>query len=144
MASLPQNTRLTKDINRVYELGNINELPIAGSQVIYQGAAIGCNSSGYAKSLENGDIFAGFAEDNVNNSAGLDGDKKIRLRKKGAILLDVAGVGLSDIGRPVYAIDDNTFTLSSTNAVYIGKISRIESIGFALVDFASYAPAPFI
>lgn len=144
MASLPQNTRLTKDINRVYELGNINELPIAGGQVIYQGAAIGCNSSGYAKSLENGDIFAGFAEDNVNNSAGLDGDKKIRLRKKGAILLDVPGVGLSDIGRAVYAIDDNTFTLSSTNAVYIGKISRIESIGFALVDFASYAPAPVI
>lgn len=144
MASLPQNTRLTKDINRVYELGNINELPIAGSQVIYQGAAIGCNSYGYAKSLENGDIFAGFAEDNVNNSAGLDGDKKIRLRKKGAILLDIPGVALGDIGRAVYALDDNTFTLSPTNAVYIGKISRIESIGSALVDFASYAPIPAI
>ncbi len=133
---------LTKDTNRVYELGNINELPIAGGELIYQGAAIGCNSSGYAKSLENGDIFAGFAEDNVDNSAGSDGAKRIRIRKKGAILLDISGVALGDIGKAVYATNDNTFTLSPTDAVYIGQISRIESTGVAVVDFASYAPVP--
>lgn len=128
-------TALTKDKNRTYELGEINEVPLLGGEVIYQGAAIGCNASGYAKSLEDGDSFAGFAEDHVDNSAGTDGAKNIRVRKKGSISLEIAGVTLADINKPVYATNDNTFTLSSTDAVLIGKTSRIEGSGIALVDF---------
>ena len=126
---------LTKDTNRIYELGNINELPIASGEIIYQGAAIGGNSSGYAKSLGEGDLFLGFAEDHIDNSLGSDGEKNIRVRKSGAILLEIAGITLADINKPVYATDDDTFTLSSANAVYIGQISRIDASGMALVEF---------
>jgi hypothetical protein len=129
-------TALTKDTNRVYELGNINELPVAAGEVIYQGAAIGCDASGYAKTLEYGDTFAGFSEENCDNAAGSDGAKNVRLRKRGSILLEISGITLADVNKVVYATDDNTFTLSSTNAVYIGKISRIDSSGLAVVDFA--------
>jgi len=59
----------------------------------------------------------------------------VRVRKRGAILLDISSVALGDIGKSVYATDDNTFTLSDTDAVYIGQISRIDSSGVALVEF---------
>jgi len=52
---------LTKDTNRVYELGDINEVPVKGGVVIYQGATVGSNATGYAKPLPAGDLFLGFA-----------------------------------------------------------------------------------
>jgi hypothetical protein len=129
-------TVLTKDINRVFELGDINELPVLGEELIYQGAAIGCDvATGYAKNLENGDSFAGFAENNCNNSLGQDSEKRVRLRKRGSVLLEIPGITLADINKSVYATNNNSFTLSSTDAVLIGKTSRIEASGLALVEF---------
>ncbi len=134
---------LTKDTVRVYELGNINEFPLAGGANIYQGAAVGANTAGYARSLQTSDTFLGFAEDHVNNTNGLDGAKNIRVRKRGSVLLEVAGITLVDLNKSVYAINDNTFTLASTgNAVYIGQISKIDSSGVALVEFSSSAVPP--
>ena len=128
-------TALATDSNRIYELGDINQVPVKGSSIIYQGAAVGGHSSGYARSIANGDKFLGFADEHIDNSGGGDGLKTVRVRKRGAILLDISGVALGDIGKSVYATDDNTFTLSDTNAVYIGQISRIDSSGVALVEF---------
>ncbi len=129
---------LTKDVSRVYELGDINELPVAAGELIYQGAVIGYNSSGYVRNLTISDNFAGFAEDNIDNSTGGDGAKKIRIRKKGSIILEIPNLVLTDLGRPVYATNNNSFTLFPTNAVYIGQISKIEAVGIALVEFAFY------
>ena len=42
-------TALSTDTNRVYELGNINEFPVAAKSLIYQGAAVGSNSNGFAQ-----------------------------------------------------------------------------------------------
>ena len=135
-------TALATDANRTYELGNINQVPVKGSSVIYQGAAVGGHSSGYAKSIENGDKFIGFADEHIDNSGGSDGAKTVRLRKRGAILLDISGGALGDIGKSVYATDDNTFTLSDSSSVYIGQISRIDSSGVALVEFDVAALPP--
>jgi hypothetical protein len=128
-------TALTKDMNRIYELGNINEVPIASGAIIYQGAAIGGNSYGYPRSLQPSDLFLGFAEDHFDNSAGSDGAKNVRVRKRGAILLDIEDITLADINKSVYATDDNSFTLSDQGSVYIGQISRIDSSNLALVEF---------
>ncbi len=135
-------TALATDSNRIYELGDINQVPVKGSSIIYQGAAVGGHSSGYARSIANGDKFLGFADEHIDNSGGGDGLKTVRVRKRGAILLDISGVALGDIGKSVYATDDNTFTLSDTNAVYIGQISRIDSSGLALVEFDVAALPP--
>ena len=135
-------TALATDSNRIYELGDINQVPVKGSSIIYQGAAVGGHSSGYARSIANGDKFLGFADEHIDNSGGGDGLKTVRMRKRGAILLDISGVALGDIGKSVYATDDNTFTLSDTNAVYIGQISRIDSSGVALVEFDVAALPP--
>jgi hypothetical protein len=135
-------TALATDSNRIYELGDINQVPVKGSSIIYQGAAVGGHSSGYARSIANGDKFLGFADEHIDNSGGGDGLKTVRVRKRGSILLDISGVALGDIGKSVYATDDNTFTLSDTNTVYIGQISRIDSSGVALVEFDVAALPP--
>lgn len=127
---------LTKDTNRIYELGDVNEVPVKGGALIYQGAAVGANTSGYAKPIQAGDLFLGFAEDPVNNLNGSDGVKNVRIKKRGSILLDISGITLADINKSVYATDDNTFTLVATSAVYVGKISRIDASGSALVEFS--------
>ena len=135
-------TGLTNDANRSYELGDINQLPIKGGSIIYEGAAVGSNSSGYAKPITNGDKFCGFADEKIDNSGGGDGAKTVRIRKKGSVLLDISGITLADINKSVYATDDNTFTLSATNAVYIGQISRIDSSDVVVVEFDAAALPP--
>lgn len=127
---------LIKDTNRIYELGDINEVPVKGGVIIYQGATVGANATGYAKPLQAGDLFLGFAEEPANNSSGSDGAKNVRIKKRGSVLLDIAGVTLADVNKSVYATDDNTFTLVLTGAVYVGKISRIDASGSALVEFS--------
>lgn len=127
---------LTKDINRIYELGDINEIPVKGGVIIYQGAAVGGNIAGHAKPLQVGDVFLGFAEECVDNLTGSDGIKNVRIKKRGSVLLDIPGITLASITRSVYATDDNNFTLVPANAAYIGKISRIDASGSALVEFS--------
>ena len=130
--------KLTKDVVRTYELGDINEIPVLGGEMIYQGSAVGISpENGYAKSLQPDDKFVGFAEDHLNANNSSDGQKNIRVRKRGSIILEVAGASLTDINKSVYATNDDSFTLSETNAVYIGQISRFEFDDRVLVDFNS-------
>lgn len=134
---------LTTDTTRVFELGVTNEFPVAANTIIYEGAAVGDNGSGYARGLVAGDAFRGFADRHADNVNGGDGEKNIRVRKKGSILLDVAGLTLADVGKPVFATNDNTFSLASGGgATYIGQVSRLEPSGKAVVDFYAYAHGP--
>lgn len=128
-------SKLTKDTTRTYELGDINELPVLGGETIYQGASVGLESNGYVRSLQATDKFIGFAENHIDASNAVDGEKSVRVKKRGSILLDLAGVSLSDVGKNIYALDDNTFTLSDSNSCYIGQISRYEFDERVIVDF---------
>ena len=128
--------KLTKDVARDYELGDINEIPVLGGELLYQGAAIGLEiASGYARSLVPTDKFLGFAEDIVDASNLTDGEKNVRVKKRGAIALEITGITLADVGKAVYATEDNTFTLSNTGSVYIGQISRFIGDEKVVVDF---------
>jgi len=130
-------SKLTKDTVRVYELGDINEFPILGGEIIYQGAAIGSDpNSGYARPLQLGDKFLGFAEDHIDASHSSDGEKSIRVKVTGNILLEVENISLTDFGENIYAKNDNEFVLNKqSDEVYIGKLARVESYNVGLVKF---------
>lgn len=133
-------TTLAKDTPRVYELGDINELPVIATDIIYEGAAVGDNGSGYARPLVAGDAFRGFAEQKVDNSAGAAAAKNVRVKQRGKIKLSVSGAVITDVGQPVYATDDDTYVLSPVGASFIGFIDRFVSAGVVIVDFdVSYA-----
>jgi hypothetical protein len=129
-------TTRSSDIARNFELGTINEIPVITSEIIYEGSAVGIvKASGHAQPLTSADKFAGFAESNCDNSAGAAAAKKVRVRKSGLVQLPVSGAVITDIGQPVYASDDDTFTFLPTSGVFIGFVHRFVSSGIVIVAF---------
>lgn len=119
---------LTKDAPRTYELHGAefdNHLPVVAADIIYEGAAVGENGAGYFRPLEAGDAFAGFALEQADNSSGAAGDRKVRLRQRGVIVLPITGAAaVTDEGSTVYASDDDTLTLTASTNTAIGKVLR--------------------
>lgn len=129
-------TTLAENKPRAYEMGEYNELPVSASDIIYEGAAVGENGSGYFRPLVAADPFAGFAVDKADNSAGAAGAVNVKVKQEGFIELDVTGVtAVTDEGSTVYASDDDTFTLTSSGNSAIGKIVRYVSGTKVLVYF---------
>jgi hypothetical protein len=129
---------LKKDIPRVYVSRDIDELPVAANTLIPAGTMIGDNGFGYMRPLVRGDEFKGFAEERVDNTQGGDGDRTVRFRMRGSIVLEIKGVTWEDAGSEVYAVDDNTFTLIPTRGSYMGRIASLNKAGQAEVEFAGY------
>jgi len=129
-------TTLAADVLRDYQLGEQEEYPVVASDIIYQGAAVGEDASGYSRPLQAGDPFQGFAQDRADNSTGSAGAVNVRVKPRGRIVLDISGVAITANDRPaVYASDDNTFTLTAGSNSPIGHVSRWISSGVALVEF---------
>lgn len=133
-------TTLAADKQRDFQLGEIEEYPVIASDIIYEGAAVGENASGYARPLQGGDAFLGFAEAKVDNSSGSAGDKRVRVRTRGRVKLAISALAITANDRPaVYASDDDTFTLSSTSNSHIGWVSRWMETGYGMVEFDALA-----
>lgn len=126
---------LSKDTPQVWELGEINQLPVAASTKVYEGSALGDNGSGYVRPLTAGDPFRGFSLQNVDNSAGAAGDKSVQFRDEGKVKLAVSGAAITDVGKAVYASDDGTFTLTATSNSFVGRIYRWVSTGVVIVKY---------
>lgn len=126
---------LSADTPRDYELGDINSVPVKASTKIYEGAAVGL-TSGYARGLVAGDDFVGFAERQADNSAtATDGYINCRVISKGIAKLTITGVAVTDVGLPVYASADGTFTLTQGSNSYIGNVYRYVTTNTAMVAF---------
>lgn len=128
-------TTLAADTARTYELGEKNHIGIIAADIVYEGAAVGENGSGYGRPLVAGDPFLGFAVDKVDNAAGLAGAKNVEVHRNGRIQLAVASLAITDIGQPVYASDDDTFVLTESTNSYIGRVTRFVSAGVGIVEF---------
>lgn len=132
---------LTADKVRTFELAgdgdSLNDLPVIASDIIYEGAAVGENGSGYMRPLEAADPFMGFAQRQVDNAAGAAGAKLVKLRTKGRVKLTVEGANAVTVNdKPaVYASDDDTFTTTSGGNSIIGYVERFVSSGVAIVSF---------
>ena len=129
-------TTLAADKPREFLLGELAEYPVIASDIIYEGAAVGENASGYARPLAAQDPFLGFAQRTVDNSAGAAGAKTVVVKRKGVIKLPISGLAITANDRPkVYASDDDTFTLTSTSNTLIGTVLQWIETGYAFVEF---------
>jgi hypothetical protein len=106
---------------------------IAAGVHIFQGQLLGL-SSGYACPFQAGDKVLGFAKDEVDNTNGQAGDKKVDVKAKGKICLEIASLAQTSIGSDVVATDDDTFALGS-DGDYFGKVLRLEDAAHAIVAF---------
>ncbi len=130
-------TTLAANKPRAYELGDNQEYPVIAADIIFEGAAVGENGSGYARPLTAGDPFLGFAHRKVDNSAGAAGAVNVEVKRRGQIQLAVAGAtAVTANDRPlVYASDDDTFTLTASTNSIIGRVARWVSSGVCVVEF---------
>lgn len=128
-------TTLAANSARDFELGDVNELPVVASDIIYEGSAVGDNASGYARPLVAGDKFKGFAESKADNSSGSAGDINVRCKAKGRVKLSISGLVVGDLGKRVYASDDDTFTLTAGSNSEVGFVYRFVSSGVGIVEF---------
>lgn len=113
---------LTQNTTRTAVSGDEVSLPVLESAVIYKGSAVGVTAAGYARALVGGDTFKGFAVAGADNLAGASGDSDVDVRQEGMFRLAIAGADVSaNAGAPVYATDDNTFTLTPGGS-YIGDV----------------------
>lgn len=132
-------TTLAANKPRAYELGQRNEFPVIASDIIYEGAAVGLvDATGHARPLVSGDRFVGFAESNADNSSGGAAAINVRTIEAGKTQVPISGAAIADIGSPVYATDDDTFTLSPLGS-FVGFVERFVSSGVVIVEFNANA-----
>ena len=136
-------TTLAKDKPRIFGQGIMNDLPVEGSEIIYEGAFVGENASGYSRPLVAGDPFQGVCKRQADNSLGSAGGKNVRVQASG-ILSNVAVAGATAITvndfPPVYASDDDTLTLTKGSNTLIGNVLRWISSGICDVSYSTPRP----
>ncbi len=129
-------TKLAKDTLRTYETqDDSNALPVAADTKIFGGALVGRTDTGYARALQAGDPAVGFALDGADNTDGDDGAVHVTVKARGKVCLYISGVTAADVGKNVYASDDDTFTLTATNNSLVGKLARVEELDNGIVAF---------
>lgn len=129
-------TTLAANSPRSWSLGDLSDYPVIASDIIYDGAAVGLvDGTGHARPLNAADRFVGFAVEKADNSAGAAAAITVKVRVKGQAQLSVTGAAITDIGQPVYASDDDTFTFNPADGAFIGLMRRFVSSGVAIVEF---------
>lgn len=136
---------LAADKVRDLKPGDLNDIPVIASDIIYGGAAVGIvKATGHARPLTSADQFAGFAQRQADNAAGAAAAINVRVVRAGIATLPVAGAVITDVGAHVWASDDDTFQFHGSGGAYIGKVVRFVSAGIVDVAFdAGFMSDPF-
>lgn len=129
-------TTLAVDSPLTVVTGDYNSIGIIADDIVFEGALVGENASGYGRPLVAGDLFVGHSLLKVVNTGGSAGAKEIRLRTgryRGKVTL--TGVLITDVGKEVYASDDDVLTLTAVGNTRVGIVIRYDSANKAIVEF---------
>jgi predicted RecA/RadA family phage recombinase len=121
--------------------GKVVAYEVASSETIYKGTQVCLDATGYAVSSTgaDGEVFVGVAYETIDNSSGSDGDKKIRVYRKGIFEFALPGAAITDIGTEVYSADDLTVQKTQDSAEpKVGMIAAFENSGKVFIDIGGY------
>ena len=130
-------TALTQDRNTHMIDGGWIAVPVAANAVIHAGALVAANAAGFAVPGATSATltYLGRAEEEVNNTGGINGDRTVTVRRKMAFLFANSGgadaVGQADLGKPCYIVDDQTVarTDGSASRSPAGIVLGVEASG---------------
>jgi hypothetical protein len=93
----------------------LRTFPVAASAHIYKGALVGMErSTGFVRNLVAGDVFAGVAYEEMDNTAGASGGElSVRLYTQGDFALPVNNATQGWAGAPVFAVDNQSTTVQA-------------------------------
>ncbi len=119
---------------------------LSAATTFYQNAMVGVDEAGYLKKFDDtvSLLFVGVIRGDNGNpklAAGTAGDAALALpyQKPRYMELAIASIAVTDIGKPCYAIDDQTGTLDASTRTYanlIGLVVDVVASGIALVELA--------
>lgn len=131
---------LTKDRATPYRDGIEIEFPVAANGKIYAGSLVCANTSGYAEPAADtaGFKFLGVALEQVDNTAGANGAKKVRLRRTGVFEFDAASITQAMVGSSMYVVDDHTFddAAGPANDILVGILVKYVSDTKGWIDIS--------
>lgn len=129
-------TALAQDRNTPIVSGDVFELPVAAATLIYGGALVALTAAGYATKGAAATTLTAFgrAEERVDNSAGANAAKTIRVRTGAFRWANSASgdlITIADIGNDAYIVDDQTVakTDGSSARSRAGKIVFVDASG---------------
>jgi hypothetical protein len=119
---------LTKDRATPYRDGIEIDVPLAANSKIYAGSLVCANTSGYAVPAADtaGMKFVGVALEQVDNTGGANGAKKVRVRRQGTFEFDALSITQAMVGSSMYVMDDHTFddATGPTNDIRLGILVK--------------------
>ncbi len=132
---------LTKDRATPYRDGIEIEFPVAANTKIFAGSLVCANASGYAVPAADtaGLRFLGVALEQVDNTGGANGAKKVRLRRAGAFEFDAASITQAMVGTSMYVVDDHTIddAAGPTNDIRVGILVKYVSDTKGWIDITA-------
>jgi hypothetical protein len=133
-------TALSSDRLTSYREGIELDFPVAANTKIYAGSMVCADADGYAVPAADtsGYRFLGVALEQVDNSAGDDGAKNVRVRRTGVFEFDAASITQAMVGNPMYAVNDQTFddAAGPTNDIKVGILVKYGSATKGWIDIA--------
>ncbi len=133
-------TGLTRDRATSYREGVEVDYPVAAGAKIYAGSLVCVNADGFAVPAADtsGYVFVGVALEQMDNSAGANGAKSIRVRREGVFEFDAASITQAMVGDPMYVVDDHTFddAAGPTNDIKVGLLVKFASATKGWIDIA--------
>src|SRR5687767_522340 len=106
--------------------GRLREGLVEAGEVLYAGTAAFVDADGYIVPTMTGPLdFAGIVRKLADNTGGADGDIKCELYTEGDFVLPLTSAAQTDVGSLLYATDNYTFTLTSTNNSLVGVITKL-------------------
>lgn len=125
--------------------GDIRTFPVIGSDIIYKGAMVTVDATGYAEPAADttGLPFVGIAVEQADNSSGSSGDITVDVYTSGSFKLIGSSLAQTDLGKLVFVADDATVDDGgSDNFVPVGYLEEYvsASLGWVRINVGTTLP----
>lgn len=152
MAALTaDNTAITK-FKQAYDngIGYQVDYQVAASTVIYKGGFVALNDAGYlvmyvappaSTATATGNKFVGIALEHIASQTSA-GDARCRVQIGGYFTYALTSAVIADVGKPVFASDDNTLTKVGLGNAFVGTIVELASAGNVVVELPAMGVQP--
>lgn len=131
-------TALTRARNTAYRSGDSFNHPVAAAVAIYAGALIMATATGFAKPgvTATGLVPLGRAEEDVDNSAGGDGDVVITVSRSIFKFANDGSITRAHLEKTLYVVDDQTLAATDGTGTRsaAGKLMQLDEDGGVWVD----------
>lgn len=115
--------------------------PVDGGSTIYKGSLCSINAAGYLVPSTDtaGEIVVGISSEEVDNSAGSDGDLECVVLAGFVVELNASSIAQTSVPLKVYVVDDNTIDETTpANSVIAGLLVEVISSTKGMVFIPPY------